>query len=166
MSGFLFGFGASFPHAPGLGWAGLTSNDDSIQPSDYRTGTPFARRDPRDSDVLWPRSSFTGGIDANSPCPYIIEGMHQMWAWDWPETGTHVPKKVIGQTLDASGAPNPGCTVKLFNTATGLLVDTQTVDSAGYYQLTDPNNVACFVVAYEAGSPDTAGTTVNTLTGV
>jgi hypothetical protein len=145
---------------------GVTCNDDSNQPADYRVTSPFSRRDPRDSDILWPRSSFTGGIDASSPCPYVIDGAHQAWEWNFPETGCRVPKKISGQTLDSSGAPNGGCTVMLFNTATGLLVDTQISDGSGNYRLSDPNAAACFIVAYEAGSPDTAGTTVNTLTGI
>ncbi|MDI9847384.1 carboxypeptidase-like regulatory domain-containing protein [Rhodoblastus sp. 17X3] len=159
-----------FSRCPVLGSPGYGGNDDSLQPNDYRVSPPGysspVSANLRFSDVLWPRASFTGGIDANSPCPYVIEGMHQVWEWNFPATGGHVEKKVIGQTLDSSGAPLAGATVQLFNTATGLLVDTQVSDAGGNYQLSDPNGVACFVVAYEPGSPDVAGTTVNTLTGV
>ena len=91
--------------------------------------------------------------------------MHQYWEWCWPVTGTRVRKQVTGTVKDSSGSPVSGATVMLFNTASGTLVDTQTSDSSGVYKCEDPNNVASFAVGYEAGSPDTAGTTVNTITG-
>jgi hypothetical protein len=143
---------------------GSNGNDDSLQPVDYKTVATLAPPwSPPDMDVLWPRSSFTGQDYTNMPM--IWEPMHQAWEWNILTTGVRVRKKVIGVTKDGSGVVLGGCTVQLFNTATGTLVDTQVSDSAGNYTLTDPNNVACFVVGYLPGSPDVAGTTVNTVTG-
>jgi hypothetical protein len=55
--------------------------------------------------------------------------------------------------------------VDLFNTLTGLQVDTQISASDGSFTCGDPNAVNCFAVADIAGSPETAGTTIQSLTG-
>lgn len=137
-------------------------NDDSIQPADYRFSLTncYETSDSEMVDVAWTRSSFRGGMGA------AIENMQNVWEWNYPLTGQHNPKKVSGITKDSTGTPIGGVTVLLFNTGTDLLVDTVVSDSTGAYELADPNNVACFVVGYLAGSPDTTGATKNNLTGV
>ena len=75
------------------------------------------------------------------------------------------PQEDFGSDQGFHWAVLGSATVQIFNTATGLLVDTVTSDSAGNYFASDPNAVNCFAVAYEAGSPDVAGTTKNNLTG-
>jgi len=168
MTGFI---GMTASNSQILGMLGCSSNDDGAQPVDYRVSPPgkrggFALEYRFGADFLWPRSSFIGSVDGVAAGPYVTDAVAHYWDPVYSTAGVHVPKKVIGQTLNGAGAALGGCIVQLFNTATGLLVDTQTSDSAGNFSLSDPNNVACFVVAYEAGSPDVAGTTVNTLTGV
>ena len=57
-----------------------------------------------------------------------------------------------------------GATVTLFKTATNTQIAlSQTSAPDGTYSLGAPTAETCFVVAYKAGSPDIAGTTVNTL---
>lgn len=134
-------------------------NDDILQPVTYRMSLPLTRqgRD-RDAGVLWSRSSMVG-IDV------AVRGTKQQ-QWDYPfaySSGRSGARLISGVAYGATGSPIPGATVRLFNTATGLLVCTATADSAGNYVVTEPNNVASFVVAYLPGSPDVAGTTVNTL---
>ena len=97
---------------------------------------------------------------------------------------------ISGQTLDGSGAPLAGCIVHLFYTdivgnnrfaASGGVVpdlsDTsdvevaQTVSDAGgnySFNVNAPNAAPSkyYVVAYLPGSPDVAGTTLNTLVGI
>lgn len=151
---------------PFLGMGGHQGNTDVLQSVDYRVSyLDFAPSNDaaRDSDILWPRSSFTGQ-DYATIAP-IWDSCRQHWEWNWFLTGGHVAKKISGVTLNSAGAPLGNAVVQLFNTATGLLVDTQTSDSSGNYVCSDPNAVACFVVAYEGGSPDVAGTTNNNLIG-
>jgi hypothetical protein len=141
-------------------------NDESLQYPDYKTlGGNFVSQIPMDhADVLWPRSQ---GLSDCCGVPGLLnpDPAAQAWEWNVFTTGSRHRKVFTGQTIAAGGGALAGCTVMLFNTATGLLVDTTTSDSAGNYKLTDPNNVNCFVVAYLPGSPDIAGTTIDTLTG-
>lgn len=72
---------------------------------------------------------------------------------------------VSGVTRDSSGNVLGNCTLELYNTATNALVETATSNGSGNYQFKSAfaNPAAHFVVAYKPGSPDVAGTTVNTL---
>lgn len=75
-------------------------------------------------------------------------------------------KVISGVTRDAAGSPLAGCTVRLFNALTNANEQTVVSDAGGNYAFTvDPTQVY-YVVGYIAGSPDRAGTTVNTLVGV
>lgn len=139
-------------------------NDDANQAVDYRTTLPYTKEGmAQDIDTLWTRSSFPSQASSNGFGG--LDGMHQYWEWNWPPTGCHVRKVVSGVVTDCAGVPQANVTVQLFNTATGLLVDTQTSAADGSYQCGDPNAVACFAVGYLPDTPDTAGTTLNTITG-
>lgn len=150
---------------------GQSQNDDVLQPPDYRNSLPQTRGwmdQLRDTDVTWTRTSTLGsggqdGIVAGAGG--IMQADCQRWEWNFPPTGCHVRKVISGVVVDSGGNPVSGATVKLFNTATGLLVDTQTTASDGSYSCGDPNAVNCFAVADLAGSPETAGTTIQALTG-
>ncbi len=146
---------------------GSGQNDDSIQPADYRFSMPQrygVGNEWRFTDVLWTRSSFPSKPGTSNGFNGL-DSAHQQWEWNCPLTGTCVRKSITGTVVSANGVAVSGATVKLFNNATGLLVDTQTTAGDGSYTCGDPNNVACIAVAYLAGSPDTAGVTVNTVTG-
>lgn len=74
-------------------------------------------------------------------------------------------KVIAGVTRDLNGAPLAACTVKLFNSATNAFVGSTISDASGNYSFAvDPSQVY-FEVAYLDGSPDVAGTTVDSLTG-
>lgn len=74
---------------------------------------------------------------------------------------------VTGTTKDSAGAALGGVTVKCFVAATNAYVASAVSNGSGIYSVTAPTApTACFCVAYKAGAPDVAGTTVNTLTGV
>lgn len=144
---------------------GVNFNDDILQSPDYSRSEPYtAKGRLQDVDILWTRSSFPS-MFSDSNRVSAEDPMTQRWEWNWPPTGCHVRKKVIGVVLNASASPVAGATVMLFNTATGLLVDTQTSAADGSFTCGDPNAVNCFAVADIAGSPETSGTTIQELTG-
>lgn len=72
---------------------------------------------------------------------------------------------VSGVTRDSSGAPLAGVTVDLFLSASDIKVDSVISDGAGAFTF-GATAGPYYIVAYLAGAPDVAGTSVNTLTGV
>lgn len=73
--------------------------------------------------------------------------------------------RIFGVTKDSTGAILAGATVRLYRTATDVLVDSTVSDGVGVYEFRVGLSQSYYVVAYKAGSPDLAGTTVNTLVG-
>jgi hypothetical protein len=73
---------------------------------------------------------------------------------------------VTGVTKDAAGAALGGCTVRTYVAATNAPFSTVVSDGSGNYSATVPLSENCYLVAYKAGSPDVAGTTVNYIQGV
>jgi hypothetical protein len=72
---------------------------------------------------------------------------------------------ISGITKDSAGAALGGCTVSLFNVATNVLEQIQVSDAGGNYSFVVDKTYRWYAVAYKAGAPDVAGTTVNTLAG-
>lgn len=70
---------------------------------------------------------------------------------------------VVGITIDQIGARLPFCTVNAFNAVTNVFVATTQSDASGNYSLQLPAGQTYFLVAYKPGSPDVAGTSVNTI---
>ena len=71
---------------------------------------------------------------------------------------------VLGVTKDSTSTPLGGVTVSLFLTSTNTLIGQTISDGSGNYDFPLFNPPGPFyLVAYKAGSPDVAGTTVNTL---
>jgi hypothetical protein len=82
---------------------------------------------------------------------------------------------ISGITKDSTSTPIAGVTVKAYRTAAdvnnSLNADLQegpavVSDAAGNYTVCLTNQDAHYLVGYKAGSPDIAGTTLNTLQGV
>ena len=72
---------------------------------------------------------------------------------------------ISGTTKDAAGAALAACAVELFQTGSDLLLGRTISDGSGLYSfLIGFNSGNFYVVAYKAGAPDVAGTTINTLT--
>ncbi len=72
--------------------------------------------------------------------------------------------KIAGVTKDSSGIVLGGCIVTLYYTLNDAAVgDVLSDPTTGAYSFSVGPNLACYIVAYKAGSPDVAGTTVNTL---
>lgn len=88
-------------------------------------------------------------------------------------TVTKLPSSKLGQwrraiygfTKNSVGTLLPGCTVDLFDTATNTLRDTCVSDVNAYYEVSAYIDGPFYIVAYLAGTPDVAGTTVNSLIG-
>ena len=72
---------------------------------------------------------------------------------------------ITGTSRDSSGAALAGVTVKLFNSATDVCEQRAVSDAAGGYSFAVDRTQTYYLVEYKAGSPDVAGTSLNTLTG-
>jgi len=71
---------------------------------------------------------------------------------------------ISGVTKDSAGAALGLCAVHLFDTGTDIEYAETISDASGNYSFTVPgNSSANYMVAYLTGSPDVAGTTVNTI---
>lgn len=76
-------------------------------------------------------------------------------------------KYIFGQCKDYLDDPVSGAIVRGFLTATDQFVRQTTADVDGFFELpTEFPDQDHYCVAYRAGSPDFAGTSVNTLRGV
>jgi len=89
------------------------------------------------------RNNFDNGID-------FIQ-------YDWAQSNT----RLAGISRDSTGAPLAAARVSLCQG--NVIVNTVTSDGSGNYAFDNPGSGPFFIVAYKAGSPDVAGTTVNTL---
>ncbi|WP_291854855.1 hypothetical protein [Bradyrhizobium sp.] len=70
-------------------------------------------------------------------------------------------------TADSSGTPLGGCDVELYHAATDTVVGRTTSDPVGAFTFDLGNNSDFYYIrAYKAGTPDVAGTTVNTLMAI
>lgn len=80
--------------------------------------------------------------------------------------GTSISRFIKGITKDSGGTAISDVTVQAFRTADDFYLGQDVSRDDGTY--TCPTDVAagtqCYLVAYKAGSPDIAGTTVNTIT--
>lgn len=94
------------------------------------------------------------------------QGVPVVWG-DLPMPGAPSGLHISGITKDSTGVVLGSCTVKLFRTVDDLLMETVTSDAVtGAYSFASVGlSETYYVVAYKAGSPDVAGTTVNTLVG-
>lgn len=80
--------------------------------------------------------------------------------------GIYQNYSVSGITRDGAGAILPFCRVELYLTAADVSIREVTSDVNGNYRFDNPGTGPFYLVAYKAGAPDIAGTTVNTLVSV
>jgi len=74
---------------------------------------------------------------------------------------------ISGVTRDSAGSVLANCAVDLFLTAEDTLVASTTSDGSGNFSFTvSGNSQNYFLRAYKPGSPDVAGTSLNTLIAV
>lgn len=79
--------------------------------------------------------------------------------------GSKYQYSITGVTRDSAGVALGSCVVELYRTDDTGLAGKVTSDGAGNYAFLGVGPGPFFAVAYKAGSPDIAGTTVNTLRG-
>ncbi len=139
---------------------------------DVRPGWSWQRRsaktwrDPNQWRSLW---SFGCKVNGGAIQEYAVDGQSGYWGYetfscDGP--GQQSKRFIRGVTKDSGGTPISGCTVQGFVTSTDAYVGEDVSRDDGTYLLgTDTlPGVAHYLVAYKPGSPDIAGTTVNTIT--
>lgn len=73
---------------------------------------------------------------------------------------------VSGITRDSSGTPIGPCVVHLFSAGNDMPVQQKSTDASGNFTFEQPGSGPFYIVAYKTGSPDIAGTTVNTLIAI
>ena len=98
----------------------------------------------------------TPGLNPVGPGPFDFLAPH----------GTGPLRTITGTTRDSTGAALANCDVKLVRARDNAIVDevTSGADGSFTFQTASPHETY-FLVAYLVGSPDVAGTTVNTLVG-
>jgi hypothetical protein len=72
---------------------------------------------------------------------------------------------ISGTTRDSTGAALGLCTVHLFRTSDDSEISQVNSTANGLFSVYVAAGVQYYIVAYLPGSPDVAGTTINTLTG-
>lgn len=84
-----------------------------------------------------------------------------------PADGAPAGVILSGVTRDGNGNADPACTVMIFETATNIIVGSTISDANGLWSINVAYSSAnaFYAVVYKVGSPDTFGTTVNTLVG-
>lgn len=118
---------------------------------------------------LWPGSQMMSG-DPSSPMGNLgQDGMSGGEYFEPPSnigSGTQSMNFIKGTCLDSVGNPAADATVQGFRTSDDAFVGQSTTRADGSYDLGTQNaaSVQHYLVAYKAGSPDIAGTTVDTLT--
>lgn len=115
---------------------------------------------------LWPSSRMMAGDPTVPLAPLGQDALH---AAEFELSmigfgGSIRPNFINGSTTDSVGNPLGGVVVQGFVTATEAFVGQVSSDSNGNYSLPTINfGVPHYLVAYYPGTPDKAGTTVNTL---
>ncbi|MEY2855671.1 MAG: hypothetical protein RL030_2803 [Pseudomonadota bacterium] len=139
---------AQRPPAINYGSVGKPPNADSIVPIDFGLCALGVRAGVR-----------AGEKGRLAGTPSVIHALKPMPAKQWVITGI---------TKDSAGAVLASCVVQLFRTVDDKIMDEITSSAAGVFEFrsaSNPSNTH-YIVAYKAGSPDVAGTTVNTLVPV
>lgn len=116
--------------------------------------------------TLWPPSGFMSG-DRSGGFLFGQDIADTDW-WSPNQRacrGDGATKFIMGQCKDSGGSPVSGAVVQCFLTAGDVLASETTSNTDGSYEARTPYpGQAHYLVAYRPGSPDIAGTTVNTLT--
>lgn len=147
-----------------------TLSDERNMPEYHKWGIVYTRsaQAPFADGVLWPNSRGMGGQLSGSVTNDATgcSGLFELWS-GYDESGGQQQKKITGNTLDASGNPLGSCVIQCYLTSTDAFVGQVTSDSGGYYELPSYFSGAThYLVAYKPGSPDVAGTSVNTIVPV
>ena len=135
----------------------------------WQQRSPKTRKDPNRWNCLW---SFGCRVGGGALEGYVATGAGGLADKDLYEPyscdgeGTSVSRFIKGTCVDSGDVAVANAIVQGFVTATDAFVGQVQGNTDGTYTLaTDtPAGTQHYLVAYKAGSPDVAGTTVNTLT--
>jgi hypothetical protein len=164
-----------------FGTAGATGGGFSSQPGTLQFAFLEARHEPQWSwqrrspktwkdrnqwSSLWSWGCRVGGGDLEGYAPGGLARNDLFEPYSCDGEGTSVSRFIRGTVVDASDVAVANAIVQGFVTATDAYVGQDVSRNDGTYTLaTDtPAGVQHYLVAYKPGSPDVAGTTVNTLT--
>jgi hypothetical protein len=113
--------------------------------------------------------SICGNLGSVAPHPYSFQaglgGMYLRNAQDCfrsPKFSTR-NTTISGVTRDSASAAVGNCTVELLQSGGDIPTARTVSDASGNYLFNNPGSGPFYIVAYKAGAPDIAGTTVNTL---
>ena len=133
----------------------------------------FIRQAPVNIDA---RSAVGGLVKAQQKPKAAPQRSTPVLPWDYGDAPTepavvhqlkpYPPKAwtISGVTKDSTGAVLGSCQVIVFRTSDNTVIATTTSDANGNYSV-NVGQSDHYGVAYKAGSPDVAGTTVNTVRG-
>lgn len=160
--------------ATGGGWS---SRSGALQPSfldaaaepkwSYQQRSPKTRKDRNCWYSLWSYGCRVGNADVNmdgaTQRGMNFPDLYEPYSCDGE--GTQTTRFIRGQCLDEDSNPSAGAIVQGFRTLTDAYVGEVQSNLDGTYNLpTDtPAGTAHYLAAYKPGSPDIAGTTVNTI---
>lgn len=166
-----------------FGTAGATGGGFSAQPATLQPAFVESRHEPRwqwqcrapktwrDPNRWYSRWSFGCRIGIGEPVgsdgvtarDLSCADLFEPFSCDGP--GQQSLKFIKGQCVDASDAPLSGVNVQAFRTTDDAFAGygVQSREDGSYDLATNFPGVAHYIVAYLPGSPDRAGTTVNTL---
>ena len=140
------------------GWGSPTYNWD------YERRNPLTANDEAVHAAGWTRPGFISAGWASVNTMDFDIGVVQPWEPVSQVAGCLKPQFIYGQILDSNSSPISGATILCFVSATNKLESACLSDANGYYQAPCYQSGNHYIVAYDAASPDLAGTTVNTLT--
>lgn len=135
---------------------GTTFSTDSLDPGigiDNLTGravnlrNPGFQYEPADMNTMAPAAVILPNY-----------GRDSYMQTDWYATN----RAITGVTRDGAGAVLANAEVTLYTLA-DVVIDAQLSDASGNFSFQNPGTGPFYIVAYKAGAPDVAGTTVNTL---
>lgn len=163
--------------ATGGGWS---AQSGTVQPAmceghhaplwQWQCRAPKTWRDRNRWVSAWPRGWMSGGgagwgTDGMAPIGAEHRGAgFEPFSCDGE--GTSVSRFIKGTTKDSGGTAVANATVQAFRTSDDFYLGQDVSREDGTYTCPAdvPAGTQCYLVAYKAGSPDIAGTTVNTIT--
>ena len=100
-----------------------------------------------------------------TPAPQVLAslGRGQVGALFYRSFVALAVRSIVGVTRDSAGAPLGNCSVDLLRTVDDVRVAIAQSDTAGNFRFDVLSPGPYYLVAYLAGAPDVAGTSVNTL---
>ena len=114
------------------------------------------------------RCTFRGlqQTDINDVTGTTVINRGQVGTVVYRSTGVYINRTVTGVTRDSNGIALGNCDLHLILSGTDNIAQELTSDASGNFTFNNPGSGPFYIVAYKVGTPDIAGTTVNTLVGV